>query len=220
MKLRQKIVLFAVVPLLLVVCVIAFTVDRQAVLLGQKQCEAVKPVYLATKDAELKSYVALAVRSIAHLYESGRTDDKAKEEAKAILAKLEYGDDGYFFLYDLDGKLLMHPRLMERVHEKLLDLKDANGKLIIRDLIHRARTGGGFEDYAWPKLSKGNAVTPKRAYVMELPNWGWMLGTGVYLDDVDKALAGIDMQVSKNIFDTMLWIAIIALLSVTLVIFS
>ena len=93
------------------------------------------------------------------------------------------------------------------------DLKDDNGKLVTQELTRLARKGGGFYDYVWPKYSKETGSIPKRAYVIELPTWGWMLGSGVYLDDVDDALSEIDTQVSRNIEDTMLWIAGIAFLS-------
>src|SRR5690606_5688201 len=58
---------------------------------------------------------------------------------------------------------------------------------------------------------------PKRAYVTAIPEWDWMLGTGVYLDDVDNALAEIDSQVARNIDDTMLWIAGIAVIATVVV---
>jgi two-component system, NarL family, sensor kinase len=83
----------------------------------------VETALLASKEAELKHYVALATRSIASLYDSGRRDDATLNEAKAILAKLDYGNDGYYFLYDLEGKNLMHPRQPELVGRSLWDLE-------------------------------------------------------------------------------------------------
>ena len=214
MKLRHKIILFAVMPLGLALCAIALTVRHHAISLAQQEQEVIKPAYLASKEAELKNYVALATHAIAHLYKSGRTDAAAKNEAKAILEKLEYGDDGYFFVYDLQGTMLIHPRQQGWVGKNMWDFKDATGKLIIQNLISRAHAGGGFENFVWPKPSSGSSdPKPKRAYVIELPDWGWVLGTGVYLDDVDGALAKIDSQVSRNIDNTMLWIAAIAFLS-------
>jgi two-component system, NarL family, sensor kinase len=214
MKLRQKILQFAVLPLLLALCAIALTVRHHAISLAQQERKVIEPAYLATKDAELKNYVAIARRAIAHLYESGKTDEATKAEAKKILEKLEYGEDGYFFLYGLDGNLLMHPKQKESMGKNMWEFKDPAGKLLIQDLIRIARAGGGFENYVWPKYSTGSLdPQPKRAYVIELPQWGWMLGTGVYLDDVDSALSEIDAQVSRNINDTMLWIAGIAFMS-------
>lgn len=218
MKLKQKIILFAVVPLLVVSFVIAMTVHRHSVLLAEQLRQVIKTAYLASKDEELKNYVALAKRSIEGADKAGAGDEGAREQAKATLAKLEYGRDGYFFLFDINGKSLMHPRLTERVQQVWWDYKDANGKLVIQDLVRRGRAGGGFEDYLWEKPSLGNALTPKRAYVVELPNLGWILGTGVYLDDVEDALTRINMQVSRSVFDTTVWIAATALISVTVMI--
>src|SRR5688500_11919626 len=170
MKLKQKkIILSAVLPLLLVSCVIAATVHYQTAELGRQQHEVVRKAYLATKDMELRNYVALAKRSIDHLYTSGRMDDEVKEQAKAILSKLDYGDDGYFFLFHMgDGRLLMHPRQTEKDWR---NIKDADRRMVIQKLVHLARTGGGFTDYLWEQPSQGNAVTRKRAYVVELPDW-------------------------------------------------
>jgi two-component system NarL family sensor kinase len=62
----------------------------------------------------------------------------------------------------------------------------------------------------WVKPSTHQSV-PKLGYVIALKEWGWMMGTGIYLDDVDRALATIDAQQSGNIRNTMLWIAAIAI---------
>lgn len=221
MKLRQKIILFAVLPLLLALCVIALTVRHHAMSLAQQVREVIKPAYLATKEAELKNYAAIARHAISHLYESGQTDEKTKEQARKILAKMEYGEDGYFFLYDFQGILQMHPKIKDSVGKNMINEKDKNGKPIIKDLIDMAtgKNGAEFYDYVWPKYSKGieTESLPKRAYVIGLPDWGWMLGTGVYLDDVDDALSKIDAQVSRNIDNTMLWIAGIACLAAVVI---
>lgn len=57
----------------------------------------------------------LAQHAITPLYDSGRMDEAAKAEARSILARMDYGDGGYFFAYDLQGALLVHPRTPERV---------------------------------------------------------------------------------------------------------
>lgn len=219
MKLRQKIILLAITPLILALCTIALAVRHQATLLGQQQRATIQAAYLASKETELKHYVALATQSIAHLYGSGRNDSATLDEAKAILSKLDYGADGYFFVYDLQGNNLMHPRLPELVGQNLWNLKDVNGTLIVQRLIALAKDGGGFERYLWEKPSTHQLVS-KLSYVVTLPRWGWMLGTGIYLDDVDNALAKIDDQVSGNIHSTMLWIAAAAILGALLVALS
>lgn len=210
MQLRQKIILLAITPLILALCAIAFAVQYQAKLLSQQLRAAVEQAYLASKKSELKHYVALGTQAIANLYDSGRKDAKTLEEAKTILAKLGYGDDGYFFIYDLHGTNLMHPRQPELVGRNLWNLTDMYGNRTIQRLTARALAGGGLERYMWEKPSTGKVV-PKLGYVVMLDKWGWMLGTGIYLDDVDAALKKIDAQSSANIYNTMLWIAGIAI---------
>lgn len=216
MKLRQKVIFLAIAPLILALCAIALAVRHQAITLAAQQRATIQQAYLASKESELKHYVALASHSIAHLYQSGRRDPATLEEAKRILSSLSYGDDGYFFIYDLHGNSLMHPRQPELVGQNLWNMKDANGSPTIQRLLARARAGGGFERYHWVRPSSHKSA-PKLGYVIPLPEWGWMLGTGIYMDDVDDALAQVDTQQSGNIRSTMLWIAAIATLSALVV---
>ena len=210
MKLRQKVIFLAITPLILALCAIALAVRHQSVLLAEQQRATIQQAYLSSKEAELKHYVALASHSISHLYESGRDDAATRQEAMRILSSLSYGDDGYFFLYDMQGNTLMHPRQPELVGQNLFGLRDAYGQLTIQNLLQRARAGGGLERYMWVKPSTHKPVA-KLGYVIAMPKWGWMMGTGIYLDDVDQALAKIDVQQSGNIHNTMLWIAGIAI---------
>jgi two-component system NarL family sensor kinase len=211
-KLRQKLIFLAVVPLVLALCAIALFVRQQGATLARQQRATIQQAYLASKEAELRHYVELARHSIAHLADSGRRDPATLAEAKRILSTLDYGDDGYFFVYDLQGNSLMHARQPELVGRNLWELRDAQGVPTIQRLVARARAGGGLERYNWVKPSS-NKLAPKLGYVIPIPAWGWMLGTGIYLDDVDAALARIDAQQSANIEATMWWIAALAILS-------
>ncbi|MBY0555862.1 MAG: cache domain-containing protein [Burkholderiaceae bacterium] len=210
MRLRQKVLFLAITPLILALCAIALAVWHQSELLAQQQRATIQQAYLSSKEAELKHYVTLAMHSVAHLYEAGRDDETARSEAKRILSSLSYGDDGYFFVYDMQGNSLMHPRQPELVGRNLYDLRDQQGQPTIQKLLQRARAGGGLERYMWIKPSTHKPVA-KLGYVVPMPRWGWMLGTGIYLDDVDQALAKVDVQQSGNIHNTMLWIAAIAI---------
>jgi two-component system NarL family sensor kinase len=219
-KLRQKVLLLAIAPLILALCAIAAAVQYQETLLAQQQHATVEAAYLASKEVELEHYVSLATRAIAQLYESGRDDAATQNEAKAIISKLDYGgDDGYFFIYDLQGTTLMHPRQPELVGKNLWDLTDASGNQTIQRLLARAKAGGGFERYMWEKPST-HTMVQKLGYVVILKRWGWMLGTGIYLDDVNRALTKIDTQVTLNIRNTMLWIAGIAFASTVVIALS
>ena len=216
MNLRQKVILFAITPLILSLCALALFVQHQASALARQQRATIQQAILASKEAELSHYVALATRSIAHLYDSGRNDAATLAEAKRILSTLSYGSDGYFFVYDLQGNNVVHPRQPDLEGRNLWELRDVNGVPTVQRLLARARAGGGLERYIWAKPSSSKPA-PKLGYVVPLARWGWMMGTGIYLDDVDAALAKIDAQQSHNIQSTMLWIGALALLATLVV---
>jgi two-component system NarL family sensor kinase len=212
MKLRQKFIFLAIAPLIVALCAIALFIRQQAVTLAQQQRATIQQAYLATKQAELEHYVELASHAIAHLTGSGRKDPATLEEAKRVLASLSFGNDGYFFVYDLNGRNLMHPRQPELVGRDLWNLHDQFGAPTIQNLVAVAKKGGGLVRYNWAKPSSGVAA-PKLGYVVPIADWGWMMGSGLYLDDVDAALAKVDAQQSKNIETTMWWIAGLAILA-------
>jgi len=219
MKLRQKVILLAVTPLIIALVAIALAIRHEARLLAQQQRATVEAAYLASKRAELKHYVTLATLAIAHLTSRENADEATREEAMAILATLDYGEDGYFFLYNMEGKSLMHPRQPHLMGRDMWELRDPNGIPTIQLLIGAAKAGGGYVRYLWEKPSS-QTVAPKLGYVVEIKNWGWMLGTGMYLDDVEAALAEIDAQISSNINTTLLWITGIATASVLIIALS
>ncbi|MGO4380795.1 cache domain-containing protein [Pseudoduganella sp. RAF53_2] len=216
MKLRHKFIFLAIAPLIIALCAIAIAVRHQANTLAMQQRDTIQQAYLASKEAELKHYVALASHSISYLVQSGRNDDATLNEAKRVLSTLSFGDDGYFFVYDMQGNSLMHPRQPELVGQNLFNMRDDRGSPTIQNLLATASKGGGLVRYHWVKPSTHKSA-PKLGYVVAIPEWGWMMGTGIYLDDVDAALAKVDAQQRANIQSTMLWIAGIAILGALVV---
>jgi two-component system NarL family sensor kinase len=212
MMLRQKLIFLAIAPLIVALCAIALFVRHQAVTLAHEQHATIQQAYLASKQAELEHYVQLASHAIAHLTASGRKDPATLEEAKRTLQSLSFGDDGYFFVYDMQGRNLMHPRQPELVGRDLWNLHDQYGAPTIQNLVAVAQKGGGLVRYNWVKPSTSKSA-PKLGYVVAIPDWGWIMGSGLYLDDVQAALDKVDARQSHNIETTMWWIAGLAILS-------
>lgn len=218
MKLKAKILLLAVAPLLLALTVIGCLLVMETQKLERQQAQLLEEVLLGAKRDELRNYIALALTSIAHLYEAGRDDDPAKEQAKAILSSMNFGDDGYFFVYDTQGLNLVHPRQPDLIGRNLWDMRDPDGLHVIRELIARAAEGGGFQRYLWPKPSTGK-IERKLGYTVQLPRWGWVLGTGIYLDDVDAAAARLRGNLLDSVRQTLVGLAAVAVIAV-LAVFS
>ena len=103
MKLKAKILLLAVAPLLLAIAAIGALLEFETQRLGRQQAQLLEDVLLSAKRDELRSYVALALTALEPLYGAGRDDERAKAQARAILASMSFGDDGYFFAYADDG---------------------------------------------------------------------------------------------------------------------
>ena len=212
MKLKAKILALAVAPLLLAIAVIGALLAVETKRLEDQQTQVLEDALLSTKRDELRNYIALALTSIAHLYDAGRDDSAAKEQAKAILSSMNFGDDGYFFVYDKTGLNLVHPRQPDLVGTNLWNMRDSDGTYVIRELIERANEGGGFQRYLWPKPSTAR-IERKLGYSVALPRWGWTLGTGIYLDDVDAAAARLRGNLIASVRATLLGLAAVAVVA-------
>lgn len=216
MQLKHKIVALGILPLVLaiaVICALVISLNRQ---LGDQQAQLIEDSILASKRAELKNYVEMAQSLIAPLYDDGHGDEHARQQVLEELSKLSFGINGYFFVYDREGRSLMHARQSELVGKHLWDMKDPHGLPVIQALLKTAQSGEGFQRYAWNKPSSGQ-VTDKLAYVVMLDRWGWMLGTGIYLEDVERATQQARDEVAHGIRKTMLAIAAVALVAVLFV---
>lgn len=216
MLLKHKIVALGILPLVLAIAVIGALVISLNRQLGDQQAQLIEDSILASKRAELKNYVEMAQSLIAPLYNDGQGDARAQQQVLEELRKLSFGINGYFFVYDRQGRSLMHARQSELVGQYLWDMKDPQGLPVIQALLKSAESGEGFQRYAWNKPSSGQ-VTDKLAYVVMLDRWGWMLGTGIYLEDVERATQQARAEVAQGIHSTMQAIAAIALVAVLLV---
>jgi two-component system NarL family sensor kinase len=212
LSLRSKLLLLALLPLLLSLALIALAVRQQESELAAREHALVRASYMDARRTELKHYVDLAVSTIKPLLGQPGGQDRAL----AILQSLDYGQDGYFFVYDLKGRVLMHSRQPELIGQDLWGLRDPQGRPTIQQLIQQAQAGGGYVEYLWRKPSSSQ-LAPKLGYVVAVPEWGWMLGTGLYLDGIEATMAELERGARQNITDTMLWVGAVAVLGIALI---
>ena len=208
-SLKAKILLLSIIPLILVTAVVTLISMSQARKLSEQEIHTFEENLLHSKRQELRHYLDLAMNAIAPvLADAGPGDAQAQERVKQILDGLTYGDDGYFFVYDPSGINLVHPIQPELVGQELMDLQDRNGKWVIRDLLELAGSGGGFYRYIWQKPSKGD-LEHKLSYVVTIPKLGWMVGTGLYVDDIAKEVAATREKFTQNIRSTFFTVVLI-----------
>lgn len=212
LSLRGRLFLLALLPLLASLALIALAVRQQESALAAREHALVRASYLDARRTELKHYVDLAVSTIKPLL--GQPGGQAR--ALAILQSLDYGRDGYFFVYSLSGRVLMHSRQPELLGQNLWEMRDPQGRPTIQQLIAQARAGGGYVEYLWRKPSS-SLLAPKLGYVVAVPEWDWMLGTGLYMDGIEATMAELERGASQNITATMLWVGAVAVFGVALI---
>ncbi|MGB1321454.1 MAG: cache domain-containing protein [Vibrio gallaecicus] len=218
MPLKAKLILLTLLPLLIVSASISWISLHQAKTLGEKEVEIFRDSLIKSKESALKDSVDLAFDAISHIYnDPNAIEAEAKDEVRSILTKLRYGSDGYFFAYDSEGTNLVHPILPELVGRNLLHIQDNDGDYLIEALLREAKSGGGFHQYLWQKPSTGEVVS-KLSYAEWLDKWDWMVGTGLYIEDVSQEVANMQAAINKNIETTFFSIMVILCVTVAVII--
>ena len=117
---------------------------------------------------------------------------RADAQAAAIraLKTLRYDDKEYFWVNDMQPRMVAHPMKPELEGKDLAAVQDPTGKRLFVDFVETVkRQGQGFVDYHWPKPG-ADAPVPKLSYVRGFAPWGWVIGTGIYADDTAAILWG------------------------------
>jgi methyl-accepting chemotaxis protein len=152
------------------------------------QLHAAHAQMVADKHTSLRQLVESATAIVAgHEAEerAGRlTRPEAQARALAALKTARYGAGEYFWVNDMQPRMLMHPIKPELDGKPLGDMKDPTGKALFVAFVDTVRAkGGGVVTYMWPKPGSEQPVE-KASYVQGFAPWGWVIGTGVYMDDL------------------------------------
>jgi methyl-accepting chemotaxis protein len=114
------------------------------------------------------------------------TESAAKQAAAREVGDIRYGGKGYFWINDMQPKIVMHPIHPDWAGTDASGQMDSYGTHIYLDFVRVAKQGGGYVNYWYPKLGQPkDQFFPKISYVGAFAPWGWVIGTGTYVDDVD-----------------------------------
>ena len=160
----------------LIVLFVALLINSKSQMLGDRQ-------------DKVRNLVEVAQGTVAHFESEARagrlTEADAKKTAIDAVRALRYDQGEYFWINDLNDVMIMHPIKPELDGKKLDQIKDKNGKFLFLEFNKVVNTqGSGFVDYLWPKPGAEEGV-PKISYVSGFKPWGWVIGSGIYIDDVD-----------------------------------
>ncbi|MBT8370142.1 MAG: cache domain-containing protein, partial [Deltaproteobacteria bacterium] len=126
---------------------------------------------------------------------------KLQANSAAIIQNLRYGPENkdYFWINDMHPTMIMHPYKPELNGKDLSESKDPNGKKLFVEFVKTCRQKGeGFVDYSWPKYGADKAQ-PKVSFVKLFEKWNWVIGTGMYIDDIDTLVEGRKKEIENSV---------------------
>lgn len=153
---------------------------------------------LEHKKEMIRELTAAAASMIAHSAQQQREGKLSAAQAKKLaadqIAAMRYGGSGkdYFWITDMHPRMVMHPYRPDLVGKDLThysDTKGESGKRLFVDSVRIVRDqGSGYMEYMWQWMDDPSRMAPKLSYVQGIPAWGWIIGTGVYIDDVQREI--------------------------------
>ncbi len=126
------------------------------------------------------------------------TPDAARGQAMERIRALRYGREGkdYFWLQDLSPKMIMHPYRVDLEGEDLADFTDPQGTYIFKVFADKVRRDGdGYVDYVWQWKDDPERMEAKESYIRLFEPWGWVIGTGLYINDVNAEIRALELRI-------------------------
>ncbi len=188
LKLKNKIVLLAaVIIVVFVVFILGFVLPSATRIIEERT------------EIQLMNLVDLPLSEIQRQYALFQGGELTEEEAKLnvlnIVKGYRYNEVEYFWINDMNGLMLMHPINEALNGTDVTTLKDPDGKFLFKDMIEVvAQKGEGIVRYQWPKPGS-EAPQPKISFVKGFPEWNWVVGTGIYADDLKAIERELQIQV-------------------------
>ncbi|MCJ7820465.1 MAG: cache domain-containing protein, partial [Bacteroidales bacterium] len=141
-------------------------------------------------------------------------NEEAKEQARAAINSIRYGESlkDYFWITDLYPRMIDHPYRPDLNGKDLTGFRDSNGKALFVEFVKAvSSTGESYVDYMWQWNDDSTRIIPKLSYVRLYEPWGWIIGTGIYIDDVRSEIRRMEFR--ALIISGLIGLIIIVLLS-------
>lgn len=122
------------------------------------------------------------------------TKNQAQARAIREINVIRYGPGlkDYFWINDVNGLMIMHPYRDDLVGQDIKNMVDSNGKYFVREFLKTVKESGqGFVDYLWQWHDDSSRIVPKLSHVRGFKPWGWIIGTGMYLEDIAAKTATV-----------------------------
>lgn len=162
------------------------------------------------KDAVRKmveSAYSLVDKAHAEYLAGLSTEEASQDKVLSILNDLRYDERmrNYFWINTIEegdvSLLIMHPYRQDLVGSNVMFLQDPYGIYLFRDMIGLVKEGGdGYISYHWQYMDDVQRIEPKLSYIKLFKPWNWIIGTGLYLDDINREISQITSDITRYIF--------------------
>ena len=180
----------------------------------EKNIEHYRADSYKAKELELKNYTELAYKVIESFYEqsNGSNEEELKKAAMNTVMKMKYGTDGYYWINNSKHVVVAHGSKPSLAGRDLTNLKDPNGTLIYQEIVKVANkdSNGGLVEYLWPKPGE-EKPQQKFAYVKNFTPWDFIVGTGAYVDNVEKNVIIMEENANAEIANAVMIITAITI---------
>ena len=139
---------------------------------------------------------------------------EAQERAARQISRMRYGKENkdYYWIIDMQPSMVMHPYRKELVNKDLSEYKDPNGKRLFVEAVKLVKNkNDGFIRYMWQWKDDPDRIVPKLSYVKAFTPWNWVIGTGIYIEDVKEEINQLEQRLIH--ISILITIIIIAILS-------
>lgn len=201
-SLKIKVGVFSILTMILVAVFYTFTNLHTISVQQQHSISKQRKLMLAAYDEKIQWQVQNVISLLKTYDEIYKKEGYSLAERQALVKELvrglRYGTDGYFWIDTFDGVNVLLPPKPATEGTNRLDWTDEDGKHMVADFIEIGKTdAGGFTDFKFPKLGS-DKPEPKRSYTAPYRPYSWVIGTGNYIDDIDKAVAAEEkLQLSE-----------------------
>jgi PAS domain S-box-containing protein len=122
------------------------------------------------------------------------TREQAQQLAMEQIRNLQYGQEmkDYFWVNDMHPRMIIHPYRLDLTGQDLRAYEDPNGiRIFVRFVEIVRERGSGYAQYTWQWKDQKDRIEPKISYVKGFAPWGWIIGTGIYVDDVQREIKSL-----------------------------
>ncbi|QDZ89822.1 methyl-accepting chemotaxis protein [Shewanella decolorationis] len=205
-SLRNKLLLLALFPLILTLIVLmtlSYHVEQSAL---ADEVTAFREKLISERKTQIKEATQIAAGIVQY-----QLSLKEQGNVNQALRDIRFGSSGYFFIYDSQGKNLFHAVMPNLEGQNKIDMTDPRGTKIIVGLLNAAKNGDGNFSFYFQKPNTNEQIE-KIGYSMMIPGTDWMLGTGVYVDDIDAVVEDYRAAAYEQMMSKSLGVLLIALI--------